>query len=235
MAADPSRGEVAGADDEHLAWVGSRAPLQTEPTRRPRGLARQQSLTGCQRIKRCARTPIEEAIREEDLPTQHPTSGPAPRVSAPHVDQGRPSHSSCPSPARPCPAIGLIWRIRDRATFTALARQGRRASSGPLTLVYLAEIAGTVDKSGNSTLDSGADPPRVAFAVPRAVGSAVVRNRVRRRLRAVLHGRITDGTISGGALLISVRPPAGDLSSDQLRADLDKALGVLAPPGGQRG
>ncbi len=34
--------------------------------------------------------------------------------------------------------------------------------------------------------DSDVDPPRVAFAIGRATGSAVDRNRLRRRLRAVL-------------------------------------------------
>ena len=34
--------------------------------------------------------------------------------------------------------------------------------------------------------DSGVAPPRVAFAIGRATGSAVQRNRLRRRLRAIL-------------------------------------------------
>ena len=55
--------------------------------------------------------------------------------------------------------------------FAALSR-ARRVRRGPVTLRYLPDGAG--------------DPPRVAYAVGRSTGSAVVRNRVRRRLRAAV-------------------------------------------------
>ena len=58
--------------------------------------------------------------------------------------------------------------VRGRDAFSALSRHGRRARHGPLTVVHLA----------------GTDDTRVAFAVSRRVGGAVVRNRLRRRLRA---------------------------------------------------
>jgi ribonuclease P protein component len=59
--------------------------------------------------------------------------------------------------------------VRGRDSFSALSRHGRRVREGPLTVVHRA----------------GPDEVRVAFAISRKVGSAVVRNRLRRRLRAL--------------------------------------------------
>lgn len=56
--------------------------------------------------------------------------------------------------------------------FEALAR-ARRQRSGPVSLRFCL------------TEDSG-DPPRVAYAVGRGFGTAVERNRARRRLRAAI-------------------------------------------------
>jgi ribonuclease P protein component len=80
-----------------------------------------------------------------------------------------------------------LWRITDRRTFRDLRQQGRRARRGPLTVTWLAPRAGEVSR-----------PPSAAFTVGKATGGAVVRNRVRRRLRAALR-----------ELLVTERLPAG--------------------------
>jgi ribonuclease P protein component len=67
-----------------------------------------------------------------------------------------------------------------------------------------------------------AEPARVAFAVGRRVGSAVERNRVRRRLRALV--RETPAPVPAGAYLIGAAPTATELSYAQLGAALDDAL-----------
>ena len=66
----------------------------------------------------------------------------------------------------------MIWRIHEREAFRRLSAEGRRARAGVLWCNYV--------------LDPQATPPRVAFAIGRAYGSAVERNRVRRQLRSVL-------------------------------------------------
>lgn len=63
-------------------------------------------------------------------------------------------------------------------------------------------------------------PPRVGFAIGRAVGTAVQRNRVRRRLRALLSER----SLPGGLLLVGARPPVTELTFDELRSTLDRLL-----------
>jgi ribonuclease P protein component len=65
----------------------------------------------------------------------------------------------------------VIWRIRDRGVFARFRRDGRRARVGSLWMSVIA--------------DPAASPPRVGFAVGRSAGSAPVRNRIRRRLRAL--------------------------------------------------
>jgi len=73
-------------------------------------------------------------------------------------------------------------------------------------------------------LGSVEEPPRVAFAVGRAVGGAVTRNQVRRRLRAALreHAPILE---PGAGYLVRATQGAGQASygdlSRTLRAILD--------------
>jgi ribonuclease P protein component len=58
-------------------------------------------------------------------------------------------------------------------------------------------------------------PPRAAFAVGRAVGGAVSRNRVRRRLRALLAREAARG-LPGGWYLVGAGPSAATASFDEL-------------------
>jgi ribonuclease P protein component len=87
----------------------------------------------------------------------------------------------------------MIWRVRDRATFDALQRDGLRARRGPVTVVYV---------------PADSPPARVAFAINRRVGNAVTRNKVRRRLRSILVDldREVDEGLAVGTYLLTVRP-----------------------------
>lgn len=66
-------------------------------------------------------------------------------------------------------------------------------------------------------------PSRVGLIVSRAVGSAVVRNRVKRRLRELMRGRLT--TLPEGCLLVvRAHPAAAGARQADLAADLDLVL-----------
>lgn len=93
------------------------------------------------------------------------------------------------------------WRVRDRASFAALRRSGARRRIGPLTITRLGPAAG------------GSPVPAVAFAIGRPVGTAVDRNRLRRRLRAVL----AELDLAPGTYLIGAGPAASTLSHQELR------------------
>jgi ribonuclease P protein component len=62
-------------------------------------------------------------------------------------------------------------RLLKHADFQHVYEQGRRQFSANMTLFYLPRT------------DSAAQAPRVGFTVSRALGGAVTRNRIRRRVR----------------------------------------------------
>jgi ribonuclease P protein component len=69
----------------------------------------------------------------------------------------------------------------------------------------------------------GSDPARVGFVVSKAVGPAVVRNRVKRRLRHLARESLT--ALPGSAVLVvRANPAAADATYQELRADLDRCL-----------
>jgi ribonuclease P protein component len=64
----------------------------------------------------------------------------------------------------------------------------------------------------------------VAFALGRALGPAVTRNRLRRRLRAVVRELDRTDPLPPILLLIGAQPAAIELTFDQLRSELDAML-----------
>jgi ribonuclease P protein component len=112
----------------------------------------------------------------------------------------------------------LIGRISEHRQFERLTHDGRRARSAHLWCRYLD--------------DPDVVPPRVAFAIGRAVGGAVTRNRLRRRLRELLRAAVVSDPprLVRGQLLIGVRPPAAELSFGALSGELDSLLRALGAP-----
>jgi len=68
-----------------------------------------------------------------------------------------------------------------------------------------------------------APPARAGFVVPKTVGNAVTRNKVRRRLREIVRGRLAD-LGPGSDVVIRALPGAADRSFSELAADIDGAL-----------
>jgi ribonuclease P protein component len=66
-------------------------------------------------------------------------------------------------------------------------------------------------------------PPRVGFVVSKGVGAAVVRNRTKRRLRALMAQRL-NSVPAGTDLVIRANPLAAQADSQQLATDLDTLL-----------
>lgn len=67
------------------------------------------------------------------------------------------------------------------------------------------------------------DGPRAGFVVSKAVGNAVVRHRVARRLRHLVASRL-EQLPSGAMLVVRALPPSSGASSAELGVDLDSAL-----------
>ena len=76
---------------------------------------------------------------------------------------------------------------------------------------------------------SSVDPPRIAFAVPRSVGPAVVRNRLRRQVRAHLadRRRVSADRLPSGAWLFAVQPSAASADRARVIADVDDCIDRL--------
>lgn len=72
-------------------------------------------------------------------------------------------------------------------------------------------------------------PTRLAFAVPKRVGNAVTRNRLRRRLRAILADlvRTEAAVLPGGAMMVSVAPDAVQRTFAELERDVIDVLDAL--------
>jgi len=78
----------------------------------------------------------------------------------------------------------------------------------------------------NSTDARAGQPPRVGFVVSKAVGNAVVRNRTKRILRAVMSARI--GQVPEGVdVVIKANPELPGTPHALLVQDLDRLLATV--------
>ncbi|WP_127937876.1 ribonuclease P protein component [Nonomuraea polychroma] len=114
-------------------------------------------------------------------------------------------------------------RMRRGEDFEAAVRRGKRAGR-PTLVVHL----GT----------TGEESPLVGFVVSKAVGGAVTRNKVKRRLRHLMRDRL-HRLPRGSLLVVRANPPAASARFEQLAAELDSALDRLlrrreSSTGGQR-
>ena len=119
--------------------------------------------------------------------------------------------SSCQGPP---PSVGLIGRVRGRSSFERLARSGSRVRTGVLWCTFVP--------------DPLVSPPQVAYAIGRAVGPAVTRNLLRRRLRSLLREEYPH--LPAGLYLIGVTPAAASRSFSELAEDLARLMSRITTP-----
>jgi ribonuclease P protein component len=155
---------------------------------------------------------------EATVSAEQPASGQATRLSAPDVDASRPGHSPGTARQGPSSPVGLIWRVRDRATLRSV-RATLRVRRGALSVRYLPPASADPGEPGRVQAGS-AQPPRVAFGIGRGVGTAVVRKRLRRQLREVL--RLAPPP--AGVFLVDATPDARALSFPALASTLAEAI-----------
>lgn len=118
-------------------------------------------------------------------------------------------------------------RMRRGEDFTRATRGGSRAS-GRFLVVHLVTPVSALSPDGGPASDpdpTPALPARVGFVVSRSVGGAVVRNRVKRRLRELMRERV--GDLPDGALaVVRALPSARDAGYPELQADLARSFEV---------
>jgi ribonuclease P protein component len=111
--------------------------------------------------------------------------------------------------------------MRRGAEFAATIRGGRRAGRGTVVVHLLLEEP------------VRASTARAGFVVSKAVGNAVVRNKVRRRLRHLVRPLLGD-LPDGAALVVRALPAAAGASFTTLGSDLEAAVAAARRPRRQR-
>jgi ribonuclease P protein component len=99
--------------------------------------------------------------------------------------------------------------LRRKADFIALRRHGRRVATPILTLYRGGSLPG--DRAS-----------LVGITVAKTIGNAVVRNKLRRRISAIVGEALAEGAPI--RLLVVPRPAAAGAEFTALRADLAAAL-----------
>ncbi|WP_430779607.1 ribonuclease P protein component [Actinoplanes sp. G11-F43] len=107
--------------------------------------------------------------------------------------------------------LAATQRLRRSDDFAAAIRGGRRAGCGTLVVHLL------IDEPAS------ASTARAGFVVSKAVGNAVVRNKVRRRLRHLVRPLLSD-LPAGASLVVRALPAAAGATYATLATDLESAL-----------
>jgi ribonuclease P protein component len=134
-------------------------------------------------------------------------AAPSCRTVAPRVARAWPSElvSDCRTAER---VLAREHRLTSSESFRQTVRSGSRAGSRTLVVHLVTPDEGVL---------------QIGFVVSKAVGNAVVRNRVKRRLRHVTRERLS--TLPGSCMLVvRALPAAADASYAELGADLDRCL-----------
>ena len=104
-----------------------------------------------------------------------------------------------------------VGRITSRAAFAELQRSRARGACGPVRASFV-PVEG----------DTPGLFPQVGYAIGRHCGSAVTRNQLRRRARAVVRTEAT--ALPRGTYLVRLHPGAAGLDRAEFRASVARAL-----------
>ena len=113
-------------------------------------------------------------------------------------------------------------RLTSSAAFATATRRGRRAGSRTVVL----HLAAPTSPAATDAAGAGAVGARVGFVVSKAVGGAVIRNRVQRRLRHLVAERL-ESLPPRSTLVVRALPSAASATYRGLGRDLDTALSRL--------
>lgn len=124
-------------------------------------------------------------------------------------------------PARPArnEALSRDERLRHRLEFLNCYRRGRRRH-GSLLILY--------------ALPNALPRPRLGITASRKVGGAVLRHRLKRRIREVYRRWSGRSGLPAMDLVVHVKPEAGKADFPALRRDLERLLRSLTSGPGAR-
>jgi ribonuclease P protein component len=162
---------------------------------------------------------FEDLIDEAHVPAQQPCPQASPRLPHPLGHPGRPQGARRPPCARPQVALGLILpknaeKLRRRPEFLAANAGLRKPMPGFVLLVRRRE--------------DGDETPRLGITVTKKIGGAVIRNRMKRRFRALGAELLPAHGIRGADHVIIGRSGGVERDYAQLRDELTNALRKLS-------
>jgi ribonuclease P protein component len=104
-----------------------------------------------------------------------------------------------------------LLRLRRRAEFDRVYKSGERHSSANMTVIFLAATSG----------------PRVGFTAGKALGGAVERNRIRRRLREAVRRHLRE-LKTPAEVVFHPRKSALRADFSQLEAEVTRAFAAIS-------
>ena len=149
---------------------------------------------------------------EAHLSTEQPGPRAPARLPSSHGDGRRPQDPECPPRPRPQEAQRLIT-LTKRSDFLA-ANAGKRAASPGFVLLV-------------RNREDGNPAKRVGFTVTKKIGNAVVRNRMKRRLRELARELLPAGGVPGADHVLIGRSSGIERDFALLRQELSRALDKL--------
>jgi len=150
---------------------------------------------------------------EAHLPAEQSGPQAAARIPPPHGDGRRPQDPQRAPRPGPQEAQRLTI-LRKRADFLA-ANVGKRAASPGFVLLVRQR-------------DDGDATKRIGFTVTKKIGGAVVRNRMKRRLRSLARELLPAAGVPGADHVLIGRSGGIERNYALLRDELSRALGKLA-------
>lgn len=117
-----------------------------------------------------------------------------------------------PAPPATSERFGREHRLRASGDFQAVRRAGRPMGGALLSVGHGPRADGQTDA-----------PTRIGFSVSKRVGNAVVRNRVKRRLREAVRLSLLR-VVPGWDLILTPRPQAAQADYSALAGEIDELL-----------
>jgi ribonuclease P protein component len=150
---------------------------------------------------------------EADFSAEQPGAGAPARLPRADGDRGRSQRDPCPPQPRPQEAVGVIT-LTKRRDFLAV-NSGKRAPTPGFVLLV-------------KERDDDDATIRVGYTVTKKIGNAVVRNRIKRRFRALAREVLPQHGVIGADHVLIGRGDGLTRDFAQLKLDLTKALGRVS-------